>query len=406
VRGLLALSAATATILLAGCGGSATTVEVGPPIPRDVFGMNAQVLEQVAAAGNLKYTRRSAGQIAKLGVGFVRSSFDWTQIEPTAPVAGRHSYRFAPLDGWVGTLAGEQLRWLPTVKGGPIPEWAASPSPPPECGTNSPPEGTENYAALMEALAARYGRDGTFWDEHPDLPYEPVTEYEVWNEPNFGRLWCPEPEPAEYARLYLAARDAVHAVDPRAVVLIGGLAAFTTDEPGPPAKTSYRTFLSAAAEAVPALRDEVDAVAVHPYGKDPPAVLRALEGFREALDAAGLRGVPMNADEVGWHTRGSLGLPPVPEDERAEYFRIVTPAIARSECDVVGIAAHTWVTPEQRTSYPEDWYGMADPRTGDPYPSAVTYGEQARRLEDGDPVPVATPAPCSTGENGGAQDGG
>jgi hypothetical protein len=407
VRARLAFSAAAALIVLAGCGGGSTTaVEVGPPIPRGFFGMNAQVLEQVAAGGNLEYTQRNAAQIAQLGVGYVRSSFDWSQIEPSPPVGGRHSYRFAPLDGWVGTLASQHLRWLPTVKGGPIPEWAASRSAPPECGTNSPPEGTADYAALMDALARRYGRGGSFWHEHPELPYEPVTEYEVWNEPNFGRLWCPKPEPAAYARLYLAAHDAVHAVDPRAVVLIGGLAAFQTDEAGPPAKTSYRTFLSAAVDAVPALRDAVDAVAVHPYGKDPAAVLGALSGFRKALDAAGLSDAPMTADEVGWHTRGALGLPPVPEDDRAEYFLIVTPAIARSGCDVIGIAAHTWVTQERRPSYPEDWYGMADPRTGEPYPSAVTYGDQARRLEDGEPVSPATRAACAMTEKGGIRDDG
>jgi polysaccharide biosynthesis protein PslG len=404
VRTRLALSAAAGLIVLAGCGGS-TRVEVGPPIPRDFFGMNAQVLQQVAASGNLVYTQRNAAQIARLGVGFVRSSFDWTQIEPSPPVAGQHTYRFAPLDGWVGTLASQHLRWLPTVKGGPIPEWAASPSAPPECGTNSPPDGTVNYAALMDALARRYGRGGSFWHEHPEVPYEPVTEYEVWNEPNFGRLWCPKPEPAAYARLYLAARDAVHAVDPKAVVLIGGLAAFTTNEPGPPAKTSYRTFLSTAVDAVPALDRAVDAVAVHPYGKDPAAVLQALRGFREALDASGLSDAPMTADEVGWHTRGALGLPPVPEEKRAEDFRIVTPAIARSDCDVIGIAAHTWVTPERRPSYPEDWYGLADPRTGEPYPSAVSYGDQVRRLEGGEPVSPVTRAACATTGQGGTRDG-
>jgi hypothetical protein len=294
----------------------------------------------------------------------------------------------------VAALAGQHLRWLPTVKGGPIPQWAASPSTPPECGTNGPPDGTANYAALMNALAQRYGRDGSFWAAHPDLVYEPITEYEVWNEPNFGHLWCPTPDPAAYARLYLAARAAIHAVDPKAVVLVGGLAAFPTDEAGPPAKTSYRTFLTGMTKAVPALRTKVDAVAVHPYGKDPTAVLAALEGLRAALDAAGLRHAPMLADEVGWHTHGPLGLPPVPEDQRASYFRTVTPAIARSDCDVSGIAAHTWVTLEQRENYSEDWYGMADPITGQPYPSALAYGDQVRALEAGKEVSSAPPASC------------
>jgi hypothetical protein len=95
---------------------------------------------------------------------------------------------------------------------------------------------------------------------------------------------------------------------------------------------------------------------------------------------------------VGWHTRGALGLPSVPEDQRADYFRTVTPAITRSNCDVIGIAAHTWVTLEQRASYSEDWYGMADPITGRPYPSATAYGAQVNALERGRPVAMTPPA--------------
>ena len=320
-----------------------------------------------------------------------RSSFTWPLIEPGPPSNGVHQYDFSAMDGWVATLARHHLRWLPPSKGGPIPEWVASPTAPPECGTNAAPRGTSDYAALMAALAHRYGRDGSFWHQHPDLPYEPITEYEVWNEPNFGRLWCPTPDPAAYARLYLAARAAIHAADPKAVVLVGGLAAFPTDEAGPPAKMSYRTFLSGMTEAAPALRTKVDAVAIHPYGKDPTAVLAALQGMRGALDAAGLHDTPMMADEIGWHTRGTLGLPPVPEEQRASYFRTVTPAIARSNCDLIGVAAHTWVTPEQNPNFPEDWYGMADPVNGAPYPSATAYAQEVRALEAGKPTETASP---------------
>jgi hypothetical protein len=181
-------------------------------------------------------------------------------------------------------------------------------------------------------------------------------------------------------------------VDPKALVLFGGLAAFRTDEAGPPAKMSYETFVSRAVDSAPELRREMDAVAVHPYGASPEPVLAALGGFRATLDAAGLGNAPMIADEVGWHTHGGLGLPAVPEDERADYFRSVTPSIMRSNCDVIGIAAHTWVTLEQRQNYSEDWYGMADPITGQPYPSATAYGAEVKALQGGKPVEVTAPA--------------
>ncbi len=367
----LRLSAAIAVVALAagvaGCGGGGeTTVEVGPPVSRDFFGMNAQLVEQAAQAGKLDYAGHQATQIAKLGVGFVRSAFDW----------------------------------LVTVKGGPIPDWAADPAAKGECGTNSPPQGTADYAALMDALARRYGRGGSFWSDHPGLPYEPITDYEVWNEPNFGRLWCPRPDPAAYARLYLAARAAIHVVDPRALVLVGGLASFTTDEAGPPAKMSVGTFLSRAAHAEPSLGRAADAVAVHPYGATAGAVMGTLRYLRATLGSSGFDGKAMLADEVGWHTHGALGLPSVPEDQRAADFRVVTPAITRSDCDVIGIAAHTWVTAEQRMNYSEDWYGMADPLTGQPYPSAIAFSDQVKALQAGGPV-AATPPACGTLTSGG-----
>jgi hypothetical protein len=390
----------TAAAGLAACGGGSTTVEVGPPVSRDFFGMNAQLVEQAAQAGKLGYADRQTAQIAGLGVGFVRSAFDWTMVEPSPPAGGRRSYDFSSLDGWVATLARHHLRWLATVKGDPIPRWAAEESARADCGSDAPPRGTADYAALMTALARRYGRGGSFWSDHPELPYEPITGYEVWNEPNFGRFWCPRPDPASYARLYLSARTAVHAVDPRALVLVGGLAPFTGGAGGPPDKMSVGRFLAAAVHEDPAFGEVADAVAVHPYGATPGAVMGTLRYLRATLDSSGLGERPMLADEVGWHTRGTSGLPPVPEEQRAADFRTVTPAITRSDCDVIGLAAHTWVTPEQRPTDPEDWYGMADALTGAPYPSAIAYGEQVKALEAGAPV-AATPPACGTLTSGG-----
>jgi hypothetical protein len=390
-----ALVALVLLAVLGGCGGSGPARVGGPPLPRDFFGMNAQLVGQAAQAGKVDYANRQAAQMAKLGIGFVRSSFSWPLIEPSPPVAGQHRYDFSTLDPWVAALARNRLRWLVTVKGVPIPEWDASSSADPECGTSAP-SSEASYAALMTALARRYGRDGAFWRAHPGLPYEPITDYEVWNEPNFGRLWCPAPDPAAYARLYLAARAAIHAVDPKAVALVGGIAPFPEDETGPPAKESYGSFLAEMTDAVPALRTKVDAVAVHPYGKDPTAVLAALQGLRSALDAAGLSDAPMLADEVGWHTQGTVGLPPVPEEKRAGYFRVVTPAIADSNCRVIGIAPHTWVTLEQHTQIPEQWYGMADPLTGQHYPSATAYADEVKALEHGNATVTAPPA-CGEG---------
>jgi hypothetical protein len=388
-----ALSCALVLLALSGCGGSA---QHGPAaLPRDFFRINSQLVREAAQAGKLDYADHQVAQMAKLGVGFVRASFDWQLVEPTPPSGGHHTYDFSTTDTWVAILARHGLRWLVTAQGGPLPPWDAKKSAVPYCGSNAPPAGTAAYADLMRALAERYGRDGLFWRQHPELPYEPITEYEVWNEPNFAHFWCPRPDPQAYARLYLAAHAAVHAVDAKAIVLVGGLAAFRTDDPGPPAQMSFQTFLSRMVDSTPRIRTAVDAVGVHPYGPDPTAVLGTLQAFRTVLDSNGLGAKPMLADEVGWHTHGGVGLPSVPEQQRATYFRIVTPAIARSNCNVTGIAAHSWVTPEQRENYSEDWYGIANPITGAPYPSATAYSDEIESLERGDAP--AVPQICSPG---------
>ena len=179
---------------------------------------------------------------------------------------------------------------------------------------------------MMRALAERYGPGGSFWSAHPDLPYDPVTTYEVWNEPNLATFWCPRPDPAAYARIYLAAHQAIHAADPEATVLLGGLAPVTASEPQEaPTKMAVGDFLARAIQEQPGLPEAVDAVAVHPYAPTPGAVLRTVVWFRKALSGAGLGVVPMSVNEFGWPTRGSEGpLAPVAEATRARYIVATT----------------------------------------------------------------------------------
>ena len=51
----------------------------------------------------------------------------------------------------------------------------------------------------------------------------------------------------------------------------------------------------------------------------------------------------------------------------------MTDAVVRSNCGVESFAPHTWVTGELQPTNLEDWYGIADPQTGEPYPTAQAY---------------------------------
>ena len=66
--------------------------------------------------------------------------------------------------------------------------------------------------------------------------------------------------------------------------------------------------------------------------------------------------------------------------------------IARTNCNVDGILPHTWTSPEESTDNPEDWYGIADPTTARPYPSALAYSESAKSMRG----ELATEAPTTT----------
>ncbi len=314
--------------------------------------------------------------IERLGPDFVRAQIGWQQLEPIPPAGGRPRFDFAASDRWVAALAEHHLRWYVFGVGIHTPTWAAKPGLPASCAAGSPPARPSDFAAAMAAVARRYGDGGAFWRAHPELPYEPVHDYEVWNAPNHAGDWCPSPDPAAYARLYAATEHAVHSADPGAEVIVGGLATGPAPGQGPAsAQVEPGQFLSRMLAAVPALRGHVDAVGVHVYAPTGGAALMRIAAFRHELEAIGMGGVRISWNEVGWPTHGTAGSGyVVTELARALYLRQVADADLGA-CGVTSLAPHTWVSAEQDAADAENWYGIADPRSAQPYPSALAYAE-------------------------------
>ena len=75
----------------------------------------------------------------------------------------------------------------------------------------SPPADPAAFARFAAQAARRYAPLG-------------VHHWEIWNEPNLAAFWMPRADPAAYARLLVDAAAAIRAADPRAVVILGGLA--------------------------------------------------------------------------------------------------------------------------------------------------------------------------------------
>jgi hypothetical protein len=295
------------------------------------------------------------------GVETVRSDAVWAWVEPNPPLAGAHHYSWQALDPIVSALAQHGLRWTPVVDFSTPWDRAVAGN------TVSPPAGIDNYAAYAAALAARYGDHGSFWSSHPYLQYLPVHSWEIWNEENLDGFWAPASDPARYTDMYLAARAAVHAVQPGATVLVGGLSNY-----------KWAEYLTAMLARRPAAHGQFDAVAFHPYTANADDSLATVIALRHQLVALGEPNVPIAITEVGWPTAGPVNV--LDDATRATNLSSLTDRLARSDCGILSISPHTWITNERDPGNAEDWYGLFHP-DGTPSATEAAYSLTARALE-------------------------
>lgn len=374
VLGALALSLAA---LLAPAARAATV-----PVPTGFYGVNFQRLAQLGPAAQDVHL----ASIASLGVTQVRFNVSWAAVEPLAPENGVHSYRWGLTDEEVSAMARHRIRPQPTLT--QTPDWDAVQGNwvDLQCAKSSSrsPVNPEPYSRFVRAFATRYGRGGSFWAAHPGLPYLPVLRYEIWNEANLKGGWCPRPQPWLYADMFVGASQAIRNVDSDALVYTGGVA--------PPSAKNAKNhkqylgvadFFGRATARRPHLNQYMSGADVHIYpSTDGPKQLEKLAWFRSQLhDGRIADRIPMVVNEVGWATH--VGKAPLSEEDRAAAFGKMTINYARTNCNVGGILPHTWISPQQSSKNPEDWYGIANPSTGEPYDSArrFSYG---LRLMTGD----------------------
>jgi hypothetical protein len=279
-------------------------------------------------------------------------------------------------------LAQHGLRWLPIVDysttwSGVTPGDTQS-----AVATSHIPD----FAAYAAALARRYGAGGSFWQSHPSLIPVPVTEYEIWNEENSTVFWHQQAGNAEqYADLYMAARSAILGVDPRARVIIGGLALGN-----PPDVTDEVQYLQRMWAHRPDLAGNVDGVGLHPYQATVHWTYMRLAQFRQALNQIAGAAVPIEITEDGWSTLA------VPESERAADLGQLAEELPRSDCNVDMFLPYTWKTEESNPSDAEQWFGIWN-RDGTAKPSGQAYlnAVELMRGMTSIPAPTGTVPICS-----------
>jgi polysaccharide biosynthesis protein PslG len=219
---------------------------------------------------------------AATGAGAIREHVFWNRIERTPGV-----YDFTRMDQLVADAADRGLRILPVLL---YPPGFYTSNPP---AYQYPPNDPTTMGRFAYAFVRRYGPNGSFWCCHPRVP---MTEFEVWNEPDYPAWWKGKPNAAEYALLLHVVSLYIHLADPSAKVMLGGL--------------TFRAASSGYLDQLYLLGGQLsfDVLAIHIYGSTVADIVSEIREFRaiqaKYLDSA----TPLAVTEYGW-ADGGRGLP-------------------------------------------------------------------------------------------------
>jgi hypothetical protein len=391
------LAMALLALALAGCG------DDGGDGPRDATSIERDVpfgFIGTTADGPLLSPREvdvdaESKTMVRAGVEGVRIAVDWSLIQPFASRA-ELPRDYAPLfpddvDGvptsWVQTdalvraAAERRIPVLPTVLRSP--RWAALDKRDPHI---SAPAETGPYARFLTALVERYGPDGEFWRENPEVTAEPITAWQIWNEPDQpGRYWSQQPFAKRYVELLGAARDAIKAADPDATIVLAGLVGESWEH----LETVYR---------IPGARELFDVVAIHPYTLEVRNVLKILDLVRGVMRRNGDAAKPLWVTELTWTSAAGKAeqfgyevTPKVQAEKLAEAYPLL--ARERERLKLERVYWYTWLSTDKGSDDPFAYAGLrrfAGRGRVVPKPAFGAYERVARSLEGCTKGDVAT----------------
>ena len=303
---LLLVSGLTAAALLsapspASAGGLFGVVTQGPLVARD-------------------YERMGDG-----GVSTLRFGLWWHLVELSPGV-----YDWGYVDQIMAGAASAGVEPLPFVYG--TPAWLAKrPSEPPLADATA----RRAWQSFLRAAVARYGRGGEFWRGSSDR--SPVSDWQIWNEPNFAIYWRPQPDAAAYAELLKLADSAIASVDDRARIMLAGVAPVRGGvEPWEFLDELY---------AVPGIERHFETLALHPYSPNLYGIKFQLRLMRRVASASGDPRVPLAITELGWASAGARthALVRTPEGQAAMLRRSFT-YLRRSQSRwrLSGVSWYSW----------------------------------------------------------------
>lgn len=271
---------------------------------------------------DFEFKRMGQGDVAS-----VRFILLWPLIQPTPgpcepgafnPIVGdepvepgpENQCHWAAIDRMVGDAAARGTASLPFVFGSP--DWTDSnDGEPKEVASRVPPLETDAdrqaWQAFLRAALRRYGPGGAFWAPdgayeamHPGAPALPIRDWQVWNEPSTPAYFWPKPSPSRYAALLDLSAEVIRTEDPGATILLAGLFGTPGGGPGGIYLPRYLERLY----GVGGVRQDFDAVALHPYAPRIGGVKAQILLARREMKRAGDAQADLWITELGWASDG------------------------------------------------------------------------------------------------------
>lgn len=157
----------------------------------------------------------------------------------------------------------------------------------------------------------RYGPNGSFFKDYPEVPYHPIEAIELYNEPNFQYM-VPNSTPiAEKIRLYsmlqIAAYPRIKAEFPTVTVIGFGAGGASAADIG---------FVRGCLDHDKRMYDTMDVFSTHPYADNSPfayanwlrfSVTSCYNELQKALASGGKENLPVWYTELGWMIRPDCG---------------------------------------------------------------------------------------------------
>lgn len=205
------------------------------------------------------------------------------------------------------------------------------------------------YARFLVRLVERYGPIGTFWAEHPELPYRPVHLWQVWNEPDLTYWWT-TPWPTTYVRTLRATHTLVKRADPGSTLVLGGLTGVSWNH----LEEVYRA----------GGKGLFDVVALHPYTKTVDHALEIVRRGRAVMTRYGDGKLPIWLTEISWPSAGRRTSRTytfvTDEAGQARQAGAILPALAaqRRALGIGRVFWFSWLSRDASKEEPFDYAGL------------------------------------------------